>query len=725
MKNITRLGIAVFFIVILANAGCSDDPVSPTNENGEKALATATIGSEGGEIVADEFTLSIPPSSFSTSSEIKIYASTTENPFGENQAPKSFRIEGLPSDYTKPLKVSIKKNSDGASTERVLALGEESVVHGELRTGYNFLATIDSSGFVFGELPIPEPGLHNMQKITGIQKGVLIFMPQSPYGVYLSSGRHFSVDFLLSIGSDGPAKLGEYLEDAYQKILDLGFSYSARTNWPVRITLRQLATGTDGLAYCSWFGNNYGFIELNTALLSDDSKLHITAGHEFFHLVQFLYDTRSGLTKSAYSSRHHWLNEATAAWFEEKLTEITNYTPDVLKGGEHHPFDGLQFDPYDDNEKIKDNFMAQCYGRTPIIKYLVDRYGQGIIINIFNDIKDGMHPIDAVCQTYPDEWWEDFLKEYILGNVYNLGQADKDKVTHDVLRDARTGLFRIRTESDLTKTFKKNQQDLSAKLYAVQLEYSEIDEKSQAVFSISGASKQYLSLFRYKREGKIEYINSDDNEVIIKDLRALRDNDWNLYALVSNNRYSSPYTSGNEITLEIKVEGGKNDLDLINECTVKLMTPGNMHYEYSDGTQSDVTETIILGARFEGSFIGNTFTGSYNYNSHGITTKDTMIATLNNNRNTVSDISWSSIVKYDPVAFGKDSVAEGFSATDIPLFYSNTENDLLQFRLSGNGVCNMLTKVYYKFYSYQRRETLIDYSCDDNTYINIVFKKSQ
>lgn len=719
MKKIKIFGAAIFIIILLVQAGCSDDPVVPTNEKETEAIATVTIGMEGGEITADELTLNIPPTAFNTPAEIKIFASSTENPFGENHASKLYKVEGLPLDYTKPLKVSIKYSSDTASNKRVLALGEVVGNTGKLRTAYRLLETIDEDGRVISELPVPEgeQEVSGLRKVTGAQRGVLIFMPQSPFGVYLSSQRHFSVDFLLSLGYDGPAKLGEYLEDAYQKILDLGFSYDARTNWPVRITLRKLATGTDGLTSCSWFGNNYGFIEFNTDLLSDDSKLHITAGHEFFHLVQYLYDSRFGFTKSAYSSRHHWLNEATAAWFEEKFTNESSYTPSVIKGYETSSFKGLQLQPYNDKNKLIENFIEKCYGRTPIIKYLVNNYGEENLVKIFNDIKNGKHPIDAVSQKFPNDWWRRFLQEYILSNVYkSIGRA---KWFSNL-----DGRINVKSEQDKLATYTGDYQDLSAKLYFLFLDYPELEANSQVRFEIAGASKRYLSIFSYQKGNPFELLAEDYNKVDVPNLKQYQQNGW-LLAVVSNGKYSDPYTNQHEITLEIKVEESKHDLDLIDECTVKLMTLTDMHYEYSDGTQSDVKETKSLGSRVQGSFTGNTFNGSLKYESNGITFNDTIIATLNSAHDLVTNISLRSLTTYDPAAFGKDSVAMGFSATDIPLFYSNQDNNLLQFRLSGNGVCNILTKGYYKFYSYQRKETLIDYSCDENTFIDIVFKISQ
>jgi len=519
-----------FSISILTT--CQKDPISSANpEDTYTLISTETIDNDGGEIIADELTLTIPASSFNNPVDITIFSSTTDKPFEENHSSKSYRIGGLPTDYNIPLEISIKYSVGTTSDENYLVLGSEILNDGELRTVYSRLNSNDLNGVLVGELPVPKYDLgdNGLNKIFTGQKFITVSAMRSVSPFYSTAQGHFLITFPVKEGYGQPVELGEFLEEAYQKVSDLGFSDTARTNWPIDVMLRKLETGTDGGASCSWFGNNHGFIELNIDLLSDLDNLRITAGHEYFHIIQFLYDTRAGIKKSAYSSTHHWVNEATAAWFEEKFTSIANYIPEVMNGGAQYSLDGMQLPPFDDAGNQIPDFMKKCYGRAPIIKYLVNRYNEDIIIEMYNDIIVGKHPVDAVCQYNPDGWWNDFLKEYLLGNVY-------EGIGMGTWNANLSGRFDIQSITDNNILFTENYKDLSGKIFLTQFLYPEIANNMQAVFTISGADKRYLTLFKFKvgAGAQLNYLASNKNTIIVKDIKTLTDNKEKIYALVSN-----------------------------------------------------------------------------------------------------------------------------------------------------------------------------------------------
>ncbi len=706
--------ITLITISLLLLSTCKKDPLSSTvQEDTYTTIVSEPIDENGGEIVADELTFTVPPSAFNSTTEIRILSSTDDKPFDENHTSKSYKIEGIPLDYTKPLKISIKYDGGSSTGNKLLAIGEESVVHGESTISYTFLSSADSVGFISGEIPVPEQGVGKTQLYKPGMGADAVFATLVGYNNHETAERHFLIRY--PWGEDaGAQELGIYLEEAYQKVLDLGFNYDERTNWnevPVGIILRKLKTGTDGLTSCSWFGNNHGYIEFNTDLLSDYSKLRITAGHEFFHLIQFLYDSRSGIEKSSFSSTHHWVNEVTAAWFEEKFTNITNYVPEVVEGWEPTSLDGMQLSPYDNNGVLVENFMPKCYGRTPIIKYLVERYDKNIIVKMFDDIKIGIHPVDAVCQTDPDGWWVDFLKEFILGNVY------PNSAEEWIASSVRSGDFQINSNTDVLKTFTNQYRDLSGRLYFIRFNNNNLDSKSQIKFAITGAEKKYLTIFRFNNSSNpktLEYLASNPNKVIIKNISNYNSNGQHLLALVSNNRYTPPYTWDNEINLEVKIEQEVPQPDF-NRCGVQVDFGGRYSYTTPDDAYDRENERYTLSTwlPYPGSFSGNTFTASYDRNTPTSPLYGNINATFNEDYSIITNINWTE--------YRGDNSTRTFIGTDIAL---DTNEWGTIYQVKTEETYNHITSLTdVQNVSDGLSWTLSDYWCNGDSKIYISFSK--
>ena len=709
-QNFTKINFAVLIVLFFVTLSCSDNPSSPEKE---KQVDVVTIGVEGGTIEKDNFKLTVPAGAFNGNYNISVSEVEDDGAFGGNTVSASYKIGGIPSNYSTPLKVSINYLNDSLSNNHLLAIGQNYFDTDIIN--YTFLESSDSTGYVVAELPVPdnEQGKNIITKIS--EEGVIdhFITTVKGYGTWPTEKDNFLIYYPSDWNLTKVIEFGDFLEEAYQKISDLGFKYDARTNWPVKISFVEFVDATDALTSCSWLGNNYGYISFNVNLLNDMPSAHVTAGHEFFHLVQFLYDTRYGITKSAFASRHHWVNEATGAWIEEKFSTTQNYVPSVRENFKMTPFVGMQLYPGGNTEP---DVIGHGYGLSALIKYVVTNYGEGLLINIYDDLKNGKHPVDAVCQTeenkigefeYPVEWWEEFLKEYILGNIYS------DVGLDNWTESKTTGKFEILTDTDRLKIFTNNYQDLSGKLFTVSLNYPEIDPSSQITFEVSGANKKHLSLFKYNNNKDLVNIASDYDKIIISDIKTLTEGGWNFLALVSNNRYSQPYTSQHEITLKIEVTSKKvieapNYTKCIVGVNVEAIWQRNI-----EGVISNYTETTNLGSyMLEGGFSGNTFTGSIvKYE----TTIQNVTITLNESNDTITNIVFTSA--QDNSSTG-GFVHYGFSGTNIPV----TPDDEKRFEIRGIGACNEISSLYSKTDNGGTASSeLQNRSCSENSLIFVSF----
>ncbi|MBK7104843.1 MAG: hypothetical protein IPH62_06135 [Ignavibacteriae bacterium] len=713
---IARIVLFFSILLLLTFLSCSEDPSSPKEEKPKDAV---TVGVNGGTVEKGDFKITIPPGAFDNDYNISVSEVEDDGAFGENSSTPIYKISGIPQTYSEPLLLSVKKN-DSSTDEQLLAVGYYYWYTDNVT--YSFFESYDSNGYINSKLPLLDNEFGNkyISKIAEKTDVEFYVRHAKDYHTLNSNENHFKIYYPPNWDTTRVIEFGNYLEEAYQKIYDLGFRYDARTNWPVEITfLKQVA---DGLTSNSWFGNNYGYINFSGNLLNQMSNAHVTAAHEFFHLVQFLYDQRNGIKKSAYPSNFHWVNEACSAWLEEKFSDEINYIPEVWKENKLSPLEGLQTLPNTSNDQI----ISHGYGLSALIKYLVSKFGESILIDIYSDLKNGKHPVDAVCRTeenrigefeYPVEWWEDFLKEYILGNVYS------DISLSELTDKFKTGNFKILTNTDTLKTFTNKYQDLSGKLFTVSLNYPEIDPSAQIIFKVSGANKKYLTLFKYN-DKVLEYLATDYDKIVVDDIKTLTQNGWNFLALVSNNRYSQPYTAQHEITLDVKIEKNKpnNNLSDFNTCgfglDLEAIIKTTDENGNSESTKSLSFNWYIYNAK--GSFSGNTFTGSFNERSGEFI--GSITATLNESLTQVTNFTYK--FEYTPSSDNKSIYL--VSGTDIPVTLLD-DNEIRCGMYWDNNICSHLTKVYFKNeYNYNGKpitEELIDPSCDDYSNIYISFKK--
>ncbi len=502
----------------------------------EELLVSEHVGYSGGEVNAGDVSVSFPSGSFSSSTEVKVYK-VYENPFGENAISSAFRLE-VSDSFSKPVEVRIKY-SGTPSGEVVIAIGEKSFVGslGEEEETYYFIPATISNGYATAEIP-------GMASLSASQVGIKASTTGYSFDLWVLAGYskyetdHFRIYFPSSLAySSAIEELGNALENAYKTYKNMGFSYSARTKWPMEVVVKKLGSGVYGYYSPSMFGVNYGKMEINKDKLDNMEEMKITAGHEFFHFVQDLYDPRSSISKAkGWFYNHYWLDEATAVWAEEKFSSSSNYISPVRSGNEFAPFNGMQAGAEIDARN-------HGYGMSALIKYLVKKHGESVLVNIYNRIRAGDHPVDAIENAAgdPSDWYLDFLKEYIIGNVY------KDFTPLSNL----AGRFTISSEKDNHTSFLQSYPDLSGKLFLIRLSYPDMPEN--AVMTIKDDSVWgEITVFKVKSDA-IEYLDNGYDEVAISNLKGLQDNGWNLLILETNVRAISPYTDEGQIKVEVNV----------------------------------------------------------------------------------------------------------------------------------------------------------------------------
>jgi hypothetical protein len=200
------------------------------------------------------------------------------------------------------------------------------------------------------------------------------------------------------------------MEQAYTKVAQMGYSYAHRTTWPIDVYVMPL---TDNGLYYSVapepFDPNLGYFAMNSRAVDDATEFPGVAIHEFFHFTQTGYTFDWGWARL---SQILWLNEATASWIMEYHPAAPSPWPAAI------PL------------MLKDSLWTGVdrdlagwsgYGKAPMIKYMVNRFGADRVRTMYGTIRGGLTPTGGLLAAMGEpveKWWPDLLKQHLEVGIY-------------------------------------------------------------------------------------------------------------------------------------------------------------------------------------------------------------------------------------------------------------------------------------------------------------------
>jgi hypothetical protein len=341
--------------------------------------------------------------------------------------------------------------------------------------------------------------------------------------------------------------LADVLESAYQRALRMGVS-SQGVQWPMHVLVQNFPPSTKNQYYCVGHPSTSNLVMwCNEGKMGRPElpRMWCAAGRSVFHLLWLLHDRDDYLDLD-----HFWFHRAAASWSEELFTQDSDYRPLHFAGHERAPFTGLRVGA---PELVgKKDTMAHGLGMSALVKYLVGQYGEEILPQIYEKIRNGAAPLEALRDSVEDPvnvWWPGFFVKYVSGEIYGVGSQ--------TFMGYRSGEFDV-TESK-RKTFSDSYQDLSAKLYFIDLP----DANSQALKQMDSSAKIKLDvacadksmrtedikvLVFGLKDGTLHYFRDDPLKV-----KELAEGGWDLVAVVVNSNYRSDHKDPAEILLEVEV----------------------------------------------------------------------------------------------------------------------------------------------------------------------------
>lgn len=547
----------LFFASCKKDETPTDQPIGPS--------VSMDVGPEGGVIEFNDIYIDIPSGAWTENRKIEVFELQERPEAFDDVVTKNFRIDGLPAVINKEIHIELATSMPIESDQVVIEYELFKKGLNDVDLGHRFLPTEISEGRLTARIPVLD-ALSNVasdQEIDsrgGESHWFNIFAVSLVSSVESKNG-HFVIRIPTASVHEAEY-LGDYLEEAYDQFKDMGFDYSKRTQWPVEVIVKKLKNKDRFGAYA---GSVYGFdaanIEFNITKLSDKEELRVTTGHEFFHLVQDLYDSRSTWQKAKQESAllgngapQMWLDEAMAVWAENFFTSKTRFAPllfvenfpALLEGG---------YQAYGNKEQ-KQNYG---YSLAPLIEFIHFHYGgDAALVNIYEEIKnkkEGMEIIDNLFLTSLHANWPFIVENVLEFQLYPAQEATSyDYVS--LLPGLAQSRVLLAEQPQASKVFDFSLTGLSGKAFSIKNNnFTGFDTNSALTFEIMNEADVIIQVYRtHGEKGESEKIAQSTESVSISDFAEHIKNGYKIGAVVLKKGNDIPFTQDNEnVSMKISI----------------------------------------------------------------------------------------------------------------------------------------------------------------------------
>ena len=487
----------------------------------------STIGPAGGKIILNNFVIAVPQGAFTEN--IPLTAKLINgDPFGENKQKSILQIQGLPLDFGLPLSIKIAKFSEADSA---ILLLEDVFTHSlnSISETVVPLETQNTNDTLIAEIPVidnTKSGSFTKETL----KNVTVRLVVTEYGKYKVKSEHFTIHNLMYKGVDRNHHLDSlagYLEKAYDILSKAPYQFSfSKRSWPMDVYVKSLEKDVDGKFQESMFGRDYSSLSFNGWTLYKEQELKASAMHEFFHLVQSFYDTRSSFLRSKSASTSYWFDEAVSVWSEHLMSKSADFISGARNGKEIMPITGLHT-PLEEKEDYG-------YGMSAFVKYLIDRYGFSYIKKIYETIEMGsIYPVSAIEIEIPDEIpaiYANFIEDYVLGKIY------KD-LTVQLLRSYKSQNITLNNSSTKTISINETFKNLSSKIYTFNIDKTTLNTANSIKITSQNQNVQLL-MIKYKKNtttGEWERTKASEGKssVELKNIKQIFDDGYDLLLIAT------------------------------------------------------------------------------------------------------------------------------------------------------------------------------------------------
>ncbi len=400
--------------------------VTVTPQTQGQVIAQALIGPAGGTVATDDIGVAIAPGAFTGIQTVRLIRDPARgSDYPDNAGSLVYQVDGIPAGQTVQVRMRIRltqplwgQGAINIATPTVAFEDETGTI-----MGTRLFPATDSSGWLVATVPLTGRASSAASGAPGTASGfdpmdfraaaevsglVGIFHATSSAGHF--EGWGFGAGKVLAEATRKVNKTLPLLEQAYSTVEALGYSFAHRTAWPIDVYIfpYKNARGAYYSVLPPPLDPNLSYISYSPALV-DDPYYPGTVIHEFFHFTQAYFTSGFGETALVEAL---WLNEATATYMAERHpASPAPYLNPTAWSWRDSLFSGL-------DRELPAN---SGYGKAPIIRYMVDRWGIGTLRQVYDRIRTGETPVAALTTTMPepvDAWWPALLTQNLATGIY-------------------------------------------------------------------------------------------------------------------------------------------------------------------------------------------------------------------------------------------------------------------------------------------------------------------
>jgi hypothetical protein len=727
--------IAVLIAALMLLFSCKEkEPTSPNEQTQSGPLSEATIGPTGGIIENKDFSLIIPEGAFASGTTLSLFLEDNDNSFASNRISNTYKIIGLPKNFSKPLTIKIR-SSGSLVNEAFIAVGTEKYIEEREKNNlvYNLSAAADSLGFLYSTIQPFEiqsstvQGKSYKKNENSVEVFILGLAKMTTY-----TSLYSQIIYNSELDRSKIENFGSYFDEGVNfynsmKLISKD-QFSSGTGNKIKIfimsddnsnsTVDFIEPDIGMLKSLDAFGDRFREIishykiNLNESYYSgsDDNALKLIGYMGAFRFVRCYW----------MGNNKDWFDWATIFWTAQMFNEdmFTN-GPAIMQ-----PFYGMVAG----QQKITtgfDKFMnyslpvvGHGLGMSSFIKFIMDNYNENneLLLSIFSSIVFGStaNPVDAILNSINTEefyWWPNFFKEYLLGNVYKVNINDiLDKIPSlDELHFVDA--------TDTLKYFEGSYPDFSAKLCRINISEA-VKEKAVLNFKIgpSSLNLNYVTAIIFGlKDGQLTLLNEGTN-FSVSEIQQYS----TLIACIVNSGNEPPYTGNLNINLEVRTNSSDWKWHYVNIVIRDIQADVEIYSPYYNSYDTIFASNLTLGHQpYKVGNNGNVFSGIkdsiYDWGSHEI---GNVAISLDNSSLDVLSFELSDSSIYNNDLYIDTWKLEGFN---IP-FYWKSETSLQQ-QISTNVSAHIANLEWYKIenigLSNERRYKLLKIVGDNKASIEI------
>lgn len=410
-------------------------------------VAQKTIGPGGGTLSCSGLAVTVPAQAFGADTAVSLAGARDTPAFVGAPQSLVWQLQIQATGWTKPLEISLG-TVGGADRDLPVALADSlvvgadrselrpAIVPGQVRSGVLY---VELGATDFGDASYDVRTANAAQDVPTRRE--ITFWKITGFETLRSD--HFRLYYPAAIAADPqdiPQKILNFAEKAYAKLQAMGFMTTA-LQFPVTITVENGMGEVDGAAGVPLSGKGGQYLNLNQAICTaaDLQRLEVTIGHEYFHIVQNLYNPRSALAirHPLATPNFLMLSEASSVWFEARMLESETYVSQVFLNNMPEYAYGL------DAGAGRGDIQNRGYWGAGFLRYLRNARGSdSFVYDLWRNVQDqgtgtsGLSDLGAVIETVgsmaeTSSKWVDFLEKTASRNTgYANWPALASTVTH-------------------------------------------------------------------------------------------------------------------------------------------------------------------------------------------------------------------------------------------------------------------------------------------------------